>query len=241
MSDIKTTSGRRSAAKETPEQRAKKKKIQIISGVVLVIIAIGLAFYIQGINPKAGAFIWVLGILFGYTMQRSRFCFTASLRDPVLTGGTSLTKALIIALSLASVIFAALQIKATGWDMSALKLSEVKLAGYVQDVGVHTIIGGLLFGIGAVIAGGCASGTFMRMGEGFLQQWITLVFFIAGSIIGGYALIGAKATGFLYTPVKVYLPQLLGGWLPALIVQFGLLFILYVIADWYGKKKAGEL
>lgn len=239
MSDTTLTTGRRSP-KLTPEQRARKQKVQITTGVVLVIAVIVFGFYIQGQNPK-GAFIWAIGLAFGYVLQRSRFCFTAALRDPVLTGGTSLTKALIIALALASLVFAGLHMSATGWDLSALDLSKVKLAGYIQDAGVHTVIGGLLFGIGAVVAGGCASGTFMRMGEGFAQQWITVLFFIAGSILGGFLLPAFKATGFLYTPVKVYLPQLFGGWIPALIVQFGVLFVLYILADWYGKKKSGEL
>jgi hypothetical protein len=50
-----------------------------------------------------------------------------------------------------------------------------------------------------------------------------------------------QASPILYQKNPVYLPQLLGGWVPAIIVQFGLLFALYVLADWYGKKKAGEL
>lgn len=242
MSDVTSNSIRRSAStrRESPEQRARKKKIQIISGIVMVILVVLLGVYIQGQNPN-GAYIWAIGLGLGYVLQRSRFCFTASVRDPILTGGTDLTKAVIMALALSSAVYAALQIKATGWDLSAVDFSSVKLAGYIQDVGVHTIIGGFLFGIGAVISGGCASGTLMRMGEGFVQQWITIIFFIMGSMAGGFVLIWFKASGFLYTSVKVHLPRVLGGWLPALLVQFGLLFVLYIAADWYGKKRAGEL
>lgn len=242
MSDVTSTSIRRSAStrRESPEQRARKKKIQIISGIVMVILVVLLGVYIQGQNPN-GAYIWAIGLGLGYVLQRSRFCFTASVRDPILTGGTDLTKAVIMALALSSAVYAALQIKATGWDLSAVDFSSVKLAGYIQDVGVHTIIGGFLFGIGAVISGGCASGTLMRMGEGFVQQWITIIFFIMGSMAGGFVLIWFKASGFLYTSVKVHLPRVLGGWLPALLVQFGLLLVLYIVADWYGKKRAGEL
>ncbi|WDU83426.1 YeeE/YedE thiosulfate transporter family protein [Caloramator sp. Dgby_cultured_2] len=53
--------------------------------------------------------MWILGVAAGFTLQRSRFCFTASMRDPVLTGGTSLTKAVIIAIATATVGFAAIQ------------------------------------------------------------------------------------------------------------------------------------
>lgn len=246
MSDTTTSTIRRTSAraKETPEQRARKRKIQLSAGIVLAVVLVLLGLYIQTQNPK-GAFIWMIGLGFGYTLQRSRFCFTASMRDPVLTGSTELTKAVIIALFLASLGYMALQMKLTGLGLENLGTDALKdaskLPGNIKAVGVHTVIGGFLFGIGAVIAGGCASGTLMRMGEGFVQQWIAIIFFIAGSVIGMVLMPIVQSSPILFQKTPVYLPQLLGGWVPAIIVQFGLLFALYVLADWYGKKKAGEL
>lgn len=240
MSEITDTpSIRHSTASKrlTPEQRKRKRTIQIISGVVLLAAYIGLCFYVQSVNPK-GAFIMIIGLALGYVLQRSRFCFTASLRDPVLTGSTTLTKAVILAFMLSSFIYAALQIKLTGFNLETLDLAM--LPGNIKAVGIHTIIGGFIFGIGAVIAGGCASGTIMRMGEGFVQQWIAIVFFIIGSVIGSTLLIPVQKT-FLYSKDAIYLPQMLGGWIPALIIQFGVLCGLYILADWFGKKKSGEL
>jgi uncharacterized protein len=247
MSESSATSIRRSASakpRETPEQRRRKRNRQIALGVVLLAVFIGIGFYIQSINPK-GAFIWAIGLGFGYVLQRSRFCFTASLRDPVLTGSTALTKAVIIAFAISSIGYLALQMKATGMGLEnigtdALKASTA-LPGNIKDVGVHTVLGGFIFGIGAVIAGGCASGTLMRMGEGFVQQWIAIVFFIIGSVVGLVLMPLLKTSGFLYQKGAVYLPELFGSWAVAILVQFGLLFGLYILADWYGKKKAGEL
>ena len=246
MSENTATPIRRSARapRETPEQRQRKRKIQLASGVILIIAFVLLGFYIQRENPK-GAFIWTIGLSFGYVLQRSRFCFTAAMRDPVLTGSTALTKALIIAMTLASIAYMAIQMNSVGLlpeDLSVANLDDLSiLPGNVRDVGVHTALGGFIFGIGAVIAGGCASGTLMRMGEGFVQQWIAIIFFIIGSVVGMALLPPMKASGFLYQTGAVYLPQVLGGWLQAVVVQFGLLFIFYVLADWYGKKKAGEI
>ena len=240
MSEISVTGkiARSSATKrETPEERQRKAAIQISAGVVLIAAIVAIAFYTQSVNPK-GAYIWIIGIGLGYVLQRSRFCFTASMRDPILTGSTALTKAVIIAFALSSIAFAALQIKATGMSLETLDIA--KLPGNIRDVGIHTVLGGIIFGIGAVIAGGCASGTLMRMGEGFVQQWIAIVFFIVGSVIGVVIMPSMQAAG-LYNKGAVYLPQLFGGWVPALIVQFALLATLYVLADWYGKKKSGEL
>ncbi|HON88478.1 MAG TPA: YeeE/YedE thiosulfate transporter family protein [Spirochaetia bacterium] len=243
MSDT-TITIKRSTPKETPEQRARKRLIQFIASGVVLVLYILLAAFVQTKNPQ-GAFILLIGLGFGYILQRSRFCFTASMRDPVLTGSTSLTKAVIIALAISSVGYMALQMKATGLSLEKLGTDALKsvtqLPGHVRDAGVHTVLGGFLFGIGAVIAGGCASGTFMRMGEGFVQQWIVFIFFIIGSVIGMAVLPAIKSVPFLYQATPVYLPKLLGGWIPAIIFQFGMLFILYIIADIYGKKKSGEL
>jgi len=246
MSDSTASTIRRTSSKpkETPEQRARKRRNQLIAGTILVALIVLLGIYIQTQNPK-GAYIWLIGIGLGYVLQRSRFCFTASMRDPVLTGSTDLTKAVIIGLALSSLGYMALQMKLTGLSLQNLgtdALKDVsKLPGNIKAVGVQTIIGGFVFGIGAVIAGGCASGTLMRMGEGFLQQWIAIIFFIAGSVIGMVLLPIFQASPILYQKAPIYLPQLLGGWIPALIVQFGLLFALYVLADWFGKKKSGVL
>ncbi len=246
MSENATSSIRRSARapRETPEQRAKKRRIQLSLGAALIVGVVLLGFYIQSQNPR-GAVIWAVGLSFGYVLQRSRFCFTAAMRDPVLTGSTALTKALIMAMALASIAYLAIQMKSIGLlpaDLNAENLDDLStIPGNIRDVGVHTALGGFIFGIGAVVAGGCASGTFMRMGEGFVQQWIAVVFFIIGSVAGMAMLPPMKASGILYQEGAIYLPQLFGGWLPAIAVQFGMLFILYVLADWYGKKKAGEI
>jgi len=246
MSDSTASTIRRTSSKpkETPQQRTRKRRIQHSAGTILAALIVLLGLYVQTQNPK-GAYLWIFGIALGYVLQRSRFCFTASMRDPILTGSTDLTKAVIVALALSSLGYMALQMKLTGVGLQNLgtdALKDVsKLPGNIKAVGVQTIIGGFIFGIGAVIAGGCASGTLMRMGEGFIQQWIAIIFFIAGSVIGMVLLPYLKMSPILYQNNPVYLPQLLGGWVPALVVQFGLLFALYVLADWYGKKKAGAL
>ncbi|NLM00746.1 MAG: YeeE/YedE family protein [Treponema sp.] len=207
-----------------------KKNLQIGFGLFILIASIGIAFYAQKQNIN-GAFIWLIGLALGYVLQRSRFCFTAAIRDPFLTGGTALTKALVIALALSSVLYFALQVKAVGWDLKG----EGKLIGNIANLGWHTVVGGFLFGLGAVIAGGCASGTLMRMGEGFLQQWITIIFFIAGSVIGGPVLNLFNASK---NEKPIHIPTAFGSWIPALILQFGLLFVIYIVADVWGKKKA---
>jgi uncharacterized protein len=231
---IKKTSSRK---KVTPEQRKRKKKIQITLGIALIVVIIIVAVLFNGVNPKGG-YIWIIGILLGYTLQRTRFCFTASLRDPMLTGGTQLTKAVIIGLAVSSVAFMAINMSKFGLDMQSYDLKLV--AGNVKPVGINTAIGSFIFGIGAVIAGGCASGTLMRMGEGFAQQWLAFVFFVIGSVLGVVIMVPMGSVPAL-KGTAVFLPAALGGWIPAIIVHFGLLALVYLLAQWWGNQKSSGI
>lgn len=202
--------------------------------LILVMAAFGL-YLMQSLKAPQLAFVWAIGIALGFTLQRSRFCFTASMRDPVLTGGTNVTKAVVIGLAVGTAGFAAIQL---GAYFKANDLNAAMKLSALDPVGLHTAVGGFLFGIGAVIAGGCASGTLMRVGEGFVQQMIALPFFVIGSGIGAATWPIWKAALFVDMKNAVYLPQVLGGFVPALIVQFGLLLGVWLLADWWGRRGA---
>ncbi|WP_198003048.1 YeeE/YedE thiosulfate transporter family protein [Dethiosulfovibrio peptidovorans] len=207
----------------------KKKANQLPIALLLLVVIVAVGFYLSNFSPSNPSF-WFFGILLGLTLRASRFCFTASMRDPVLTGGTNLTKAVIVAIALATVGFAAIQYKAS--------LTGQPIPGNISPVGVHIAIGAFMFGIGMVIAGGCASGTLMRVGEGFSMQWLSLVFFIVGSVWGARDFNYWKPT-FIDGSVKIFLPDVLG-WFPALVVQFGLLMGLFILADWFSNRKSLE-
>ena len=74
-----------------PAKKKKKNQLPIGLGVFALMIVIGvlLAVFKSGMV----AMFWLFGGCFGFILQKSRFCFTASLRDPCITGSTSLTKA----------------------------------------------------------------------------------------------------------------------------------------------------
>lgn len=204
-----------------------KKKEQIGLMIIAASIVIAVGFYLANIKPLL-AVIWFLGIALGVVLQKSRFCFTASLRDPVLTGSTSLTRATIIAFAVATVGFAALQFT------NLLKGGPI--IGNVSPVGIHTAIGAFVFGIGAVISGGCASGTLMRMGEGFVMQWISIITFIIGSVLGAIHF-GWWNDNFFKAAPKIYLPETLG-WGGAFFGQLAVLAGLYVFLTWYEYRKS---
>lgn len=205
--------------------RKKPFKSQIPHALVLIALLIGLGFYLN--DAKLVKYL-IFGVVFGMILQRSRFCFTAAFRDPVITGSTSLTRAAFLAVTVGTIGFSALSLYSISTGGKPMGTDSV------APLSILTVIGGVMFGIGMVTAGGCASGTLMRVGEGFQLQWVALLCFMLGSVAGAWAM------GFLEplgkANIKVYLPDHLG-WAGALIFQFALIAIVYVLAIKWQKKK----
>lgn len=205
--------------------RKKPFKSQIPHALVLIALLIGLGFYLN--DAKLVKYL-IFGVVFGMILQRSRFCFTAAFRDPVITGSTSLTRAVFLAIAVGTIGFSALSLYSISTGGKPMGTDSV------APLSILTVIGGIMFGIGMVTAGGCASGTLMRVGEGFQLQWVALLCFMLGSVAGAWAM------GFLEplgkANIKVYLPDHLG-WAGALIFQFALIAIVYVLAIKWQKKK----
>lgn len=212
---------------EVSTRTRKKRRNQLPAAIVVLILIIAFGIFLGG-KSSGLALAWIFGIGFGVVLQKSRFCFTASLRDPVLTGSTSLTKAVIIALAVASVGFAAIQ-------FAAVK-NGAPVPGYVSPVGLHVAIGAIMFGIGMVISGGCASGTLMRVGEGFMMQWLSLIFFVVGTVWGARDF-GWWTKVMIAGSPKVHLPSALG-WPLGVFLQLVVLGLLYILADQWGKRKS---
>lgn len=231
MSDTTTSEGSKSSLRDRARKSPKKKKLnQLPIGLLVFVILIVAGFFISGASVNS-AIMWGFGLVLGFVLQKTGFCFTAAMRDPSLTGSTSLTKAVIITIAVASVGFFAVQ------------YNSVSSGGYpggnIAPTGIHTAVGAFLFGIGMVIAGGCASGTLMRVGEGFLQQMIALIFFIIGVIIAIPTMPFWESIMLTDKPADsaIHIPSLIG-WPLGILLQFGFLFCLFMIADWYGKKKS---
>ncbi len=224
------TSNKRPVRKKlTAEQRKRNRQIQIGLGIALIIIALVVSLIVAPSYPNAPYFI-VIGLGLGYVMQRSRFCFTAAYRDPTLTGETKLTKAVIVAFALCTIMF-------FGFQSSHVDLADPSTYPG-NPINISLVFGAFIFGVGAVLAGGCASGTFVRIGEGYVQNLIALVFFIFGSVFGN-AITSRIGGTFMTAGSKVYLPAVLGGHVPALLVQLAALLLLWIAADRWEKRKRG--
>jgi uncharacterized membrane protein YedE/YeeE len=125
----------------------------------------------------------VIGALFGAVVQRTNFCSMGAVSDAVALGDTKRLRAWLLAIAVAIVGTNALLL--TG-------LVAVDKSFYLAPrvAWIAMLLGGLLFGFGMVLAGGCASRTVVRVGAGSLKSFI--VFIVMGLV--GYM----TARGLLY-------------------------------------------
>lgn len=110
------------------------------------------------------------GILFGFVLQRGRFCMTSGFRDLFLTRDATLFKAYVLALA----------VQSTG--IFVLQAAGIIRLGADPFQWLAAAVGGLIFGISLILSGGCASGTYYRIGEGMVGSLIAAVLFGIGAL-----------------------------------------------------------
>lgn len=103
------------------------------------------------------------GLLLGFVMQRGRFCITGAFRDMYVIKSHHMFVALLIAISVQAVGLALF------FDTGVLTESPAE-----NFAPLAVIAGAFLFGIGIILASGCATGTWYRAGEGLIGSWIAL-------------------------------------------------------------------
>ena len=223
-----TQSSLSSRRSSRPSRTRKPKKSQLPKAyaTLAVIILIGLGL---GMVSQTLALFWVIGLGFGFILQKAKFCFTASMRDPYLTGSTSITRAVLIAFAITTVGFTAIKY---GYFAKGLPIPGM---GYVVPISLATAVGAFIFGIGMVIAGGCASGTLMRVGEGFTMQILSLFFFIVGYVWRVHDF-GWWKLNFIVKGKAVFLPDVFG-WFGAVALQLLLIAALYIAAEKWENRK----
>ncbi|QLK86462.1 YeeE/YedE family protein [Staphylococcus sp. 17KM0847] len=106
-----------------------------------------------------------VGVLLGFVMQRTRFCLTGGFRDMYVQKNNKMFYALLIAIAIQAVGIFTLQ------SLGIITIDN----GTFPIIG--TVIGSFIFGIGIILAGGCATGTYYRAGEGLIGSWIALFFY----------------------------------------------------------------
>src|SRR5919201_1135732 len=140
-------------------------------------VSIGLAVLLlaQRVEPRL-AIYWTLGLGVGLVLQRGRLCFAGAFRDLFLMRNGTMMRAIIVGLAIMAPVFALIEARA----VPEPSFGAIAAGAHVAPLGLNLAVGGLLFGIGMVVAGGCVSGTLYRIGEGYLASWASLFGILLG-------------------------------------------------------------
>ncbi len=148
------------------ESLARRTRVQGVLGVAVLVAGLAFAAWRFNVSLVLGM-ACLFGLLFGGLIERAQICFTSAARDLWTTGRSSIAYGILLGMAVASIgTFAAIGLGATP---------------KIFWMGPNAILGGLLFGIGIVVAGGCETGWMYRAMEGQMQFWVVGL----GNVIGG--------------------------------------------------------
>jgi len=207
---------------------------RFVSVGIPLIVALAIATYAFG---RAGASIivwWGVGLALGVILQRSRFCFAGAFRDLFLLRDGRLLRAAITGLLIATPGFTLLMARLVP-DPS---FGDLPSGAHILPVGLHLVVGGILFGIGMVVAGGCVSGTLFRIGEGYVGSLVAL-----GGILAGLSLAAHSWNWWWQVHIgamqALWFPRLIGyGW--SIVLVIGVLALLYLAVLWWETRDAPD-
>ncbi|MFV2031920.1 MAG: YeeE/YedE thiosulfate transporter family protein [Gammaproteobacteria bacterium] len=195
-----------------------------IIGVILLIAGLGVALLYDGFDyPTRGGFL-LFGLILGLVMQRTRFCFVRAFREPFMTGDGEMTKAVILAVVVSVIGF------------SILKWTDLRDLDALVSPGFWfgSFTGGIVFGIGMSVAGGCAAGSLWRAGEGQIKLWVAIVgFALAASLYRAWL---TDSGWLMKLGDAVFLPDIIG-WKLALASILGIMFLWYLFVVWNEASK----
>lgn len=117
------------------------------------------------------AYIW-FGVAYGMLLQYGRFCIASASRDLFATGVPRMAVVILMTLVFLSIVQAGL---------SAANVSTPFFQA--APFGIHLLVAGLIFGVGMVIAGGCATGSVYKIGEGHGTSMLALITLIFGQAV----------------------------------------------------------
>lgn len=149
-----------------------------------------------------GAVSLVLGLVAGFVMHRSDFCIAGMFRDLFLLRRTIMIRSFVLLVIVTMVLFEAARL---------FGLLSAYPFPILSPPTASNIIGGFIFGIGMVLAGGCVVGTLYKMGSGSVLSMAAFVGLIIGS--GLYAEVHPAWAGVIkkttFFPGKVTIAQIL--------------------------------
>jgi uncharacterized membrane protein YedE/YeeE len=145
----------------TAATKRRRRGYLFSAAIAIVVLAVSLVYL--AVDAR---FIYLLvyawfGVVYGIFLQYGRFCMASAIRDLFAVGVPRMAVGVLIAIILYAVISAFIQ--DAGFN-----------SFHAHPLGWHVLIGGLIFGLGMVFSGGCASSSLYKTGEGNLAGALVL-------------------------------------------------------------------
>ena len=173
--------------------------------------------------------LFIVGTCAGVFLYHAAFGFTFAWRDMVNTGRGAGLRAQMIMLATTVLVFTPL--------IAMGEIGGISLRGSVAPLNIAVICGAFMFGLGMQLGGGCASGTLFTAGGGSTRMVITLLAFIAGSVIGSWQ-------WPMWQDVPGFAPVSLSGsfgTVPAILISFLFFGLVYYATTVIEKKRHGNV
>jgi uncharacterized membrane protein YedE/YeeE len=194
----------------------------VAAAIAAFVILVGTAW-----SDRLLAVFWLFGLAFGFVLQRSRFCFASAFRDLFLLGDARVMKGIIAGLAVATAGFAVLMARL----LPEVGFGSLPPGATVLPLGMHTLLGGVLFGIGMVLAGGCTSGSLYRAGEGYVGSMVALLGIMLGLEISSHTWNWWWEAHISRAPL-IWFPEQLG-YLGSTLLTFGALLLSFLLVSWW--------
>ncbi|MGL4579903.1 MAG: selenium metabolism membrane protein YedE/FdhT [Shewanella xiamenensis] len=157
------------ATSVTQDENQARRRFRIGMLVFAAIIGWGLLTMFNA--PKLGIAM-LCGVGFGLLIERAQICFTSAFRDMWITGRTHMAKAIILGMAVSAI--------------GIYSYVQLGVPPKIMWAGPNAVIGGLLFGFGIVLAGGCETGWMYRAVEGQVHFWWVGLGNVLGSTLLAY-------------------------------------------------------
>ena len=209
-----------SCAKPLEHNEEKVKKFFTLGTFAFIAIILWALYLIFVTNSVKLGMAMLFGAAFGLIIAKAQICFTSAFRDIFTTGRRELAIAIIIGMAVAT--------------LGVFTYLNMGAAPKIFWTGPNVVIGGLLFGFGIVIAGGCECGWMYRAVEGQVHFWI----------VGVGNIIGATLLAFVWDDIseplatswpKINLLESFGQY-GGLVANYGLLFLFFIVILILEKK-----
>ena len=202
------------------------KKIDFFTLSFGLISSFFLIYLLKEIVSFRHSLIFIIGLLLGLTLYHASFGFTGGWRNFIERSNSSALRAQLVMLAIAVLLF-------SNFINAESLFYETHIVGSLAPANVSLIIGSFIFGLAMQFAGGCGSGTLFTVGGGNTKMFITLVFFVIGSLVGTY-----NFTFWIELPTLGNISLLDEfGVINSVIIQLIFIILLYLIFSYVDKKK----